>query len=153
MRPSVQTAGISSRAATLAGPTASGASRTAGSGGDSRRRSGVAGWIEPDGTARVVAARTAAWTARVTESEPLAYASSADARLLVFTPGNGATRVFRTAKQQLVKALPDSDVAVFDPAGLQLAIESRDSTVIWDVARVSARGCRRRNVGRRGIQP
>ena len=49
-------------------------------------------------------------------------------------PETGPRFVFRTAKQQLLKALPDSDNAVFDPAGLRLAIENRDSTVIWDVA-------------------
>ena len=91
------------------------------------------GWIEPDGTARVVDAGTAAWTAGVTESAPFAFASSAGARRLAVSDYD-ATRVFRVETRRLLRTLPTAVGAVFGPGGGRLATEGRP-TVIWDVSR------------------
>ncbi len=91
------------------------------------------GWIEPDGTARVVDARTAAWAAGVTESAPFAFASSAGARRLAVADYD-ATRVFRVETRRLLRTLPTAVGAVFGPGGGRLATEGRP-TVIWDVSR------------------
>jgi len=97
------------------------------------RAEGVAGWIDPDGTARVVDARTAAWAARVSEDAPFRFASSPDGRLFAVIPRFEAMRVFRTANHKLVATLPPAGGAVFSPDGRRLAAEGRD-TVIWNVA-------------------
>jgi WD40 repeat protein len=97
-------------------------------------RGGVTGWIDPDGTARVVDARTAAWAGRVTDAALSGFATSPDGRLLVVTRGSEATRVFRTATQGPVTALPPADDAVFSPDNRRLAAEG-GGTAIWDVAR------------------
>ena len=97
-------------------------------------RDGIAGWIDPDGTARVVDPRTEAWAGRVTRAAPYAFSSSADGRLLVVTPADGATKVFRTAARRLLRTLPPSAGAVFARSGRQLATE-RGRTTVWDVAR------------------
>ncbi len=97
------------------------------------RPQGVAGWIDPDGTARVVDARTAAWAARVTEDAPFRFASSPDGRLFAVMPRFEAMRVFRTANHKLVATLPTAGGAVFSPDGRRLAAEGSD-TVIWNVA-------------------
>ncbi len=96
-------------------------------------RDSVGGWIEPDGTARVVAARTEAWATKVTRSAPYSFSSSTDGRLLVVTPQGQAARVFRTAPQRLLRTLPPARGAVFAPNGLRLATEGSRTTV-WDVA-------------------
>lgn len=97
-------------------------------------RDGIGGWIDPDGTARVVDARTAAWAGRVIQNSPFDFASSPDGGRLAVTPEFDATRVFMTtATHRLVATMPPAGGAMFSPDGRRLATEG-GRPAIWNLA-------------------
>ena len=93
-------------------------------------RDGVQGWIDPDGTARVVDTRTASSATRLADEAPLTSASSADGRLVLVPAGTeGPAVVFRTATGKVVTTLSGVDAGVFSPDGRRVAAEGPDTVI------------------------
>jgi WD40 repeat protein len=96
------------------------------------KRDGLGGWIEPDGTARVVDAETAAWAGRLAKEWPYGFASSRNGRLFVAAGELGVTPIFRAQTRKLLTRLPESGGAVVSPDNLRVALQGgRDA--IWDL--------------------
>jgi WD40 repeat protein len=96
------------------------------------KRDGVGGWIEPDGTARVVDARAAARAARLAEEEAFTFVSSPSGGLFAPAGAFGGTPVYRSTTGKRIATLPEARGAQFSPDGQRLAIRG-DETVIWAV--------------------
>src|SRR5262245_14064679 len=97
---------------------------------------GIGGWIDPDGSARVVDARTAAAAARIAQEDPLSAASGPNGKLVAAWSASGPMRVFRTATGKPIASLSASGLreAVFGPNGHSIAAEGAD-TILWDLAK------------------
>jgi WD40 repeat protein len=93
------------------------------------KRDGLGGWIEPDATARVVNAETAASAARLASAYPYSFTTSRDGTLAV-VEGDELTRVVRTRTRKLVTTLPDAYGAVLSPGGSRVATQTG---IIWDL--------------------
>jgi len=98
------------------------------------KRDGVGGWIEPDGTARVVDAMTAASAARLARDTSYAFATGprggsfvAAGRDIEITP------VYRTRKRTVLAELPYSDGAALSPDGKRVVIQGSSGSEIWDL--------------------
>jgi WD40 repeat protein len=101
-------------------------------------RDGLGGWIEPDGTARVVGADTVASAARLALESPYGFASGRTGRLSVAAGREADTPVFRTRTRRQLTTLPASTGAVVSPDGSSVATLGFSeiyfgSGVIWDV--------------------
>jgi WD40 repeat protein len=92
---------------------------------------GLTGWLDADGTARVVAAHGTPAAARLPRSLELQAASSPSGRLFA-VPGARAP-VFTAAGKRLA-ALSAAHGVVFAPDGTRVAAEGPD-TVVWDFRR------------------
>ncbi len=103
------------------------------------KRDGVGGWIEPNGTARVVDAKTYASAARLARDAPYSFASSVSGK--VFVGGDEhATPVYRTRTGAVLAKLPptyaqheESPDAAVSPDGNLVAIQENVGAVIWNV--------------------
>jgi WD40 repeat protein len=93
-------------------------------------RDGLGGWIEPNGSARVVSAAAAASAARLVGHQGLWFASSPPGSTLV-VPGL-ATKVYRTGTGRRLATLPYGDEAAVAPNGHTVAAEGF-GTVLWDL--------------------
>jgi WD40 repeat protein/energy-coupling factor transporter ATP-binding protein EcfA2 len=103
------------------------------------KRDDVGGWIEPDGTARVVDAQTYASAARLARKAPYSFASSPSGKIFVGASGS-ATPVYHTRTGVVFAKLPPtySDVelnpdAAVSPDGSLAAIQEVVGAVIWDL--------------------
>ena len=102
-------------------------------------RDDVGGWIEPNGTARVVDAKTYASAARLASKAPFSFASSPSGTIFV-GGGEHATPVYRTRTGAVLAKLPpmygdvelNPDAAV-SPDGSLAAIQEVVGAVIWDL--------------------
>jgi WD40 repeat protein len=101
------------------------------------KRDGFGGWIEPDGTARVVDATTAASAARLVEHDETQYsfATGPTGRLLVSAGGTDDlhTPVYRTRKRTVLMELPYAEGATLSPDGQRVAIQGSFGNEIWDL--------------------
>ena len=107
--------------------------------GLARRRHYVGGWIEPNGTARVVDAKTYASAARLASKAPFSFASSPSGTIFV---GGGYMRRLSTAREPVRcwrncrpctatwKSIPNAAVS---PYGSLAAIQEVVGAVIWDL--------------------
>jgi WD40 repeat protein len=101
------------------------------------RRDRLGGWIEPDGTARVVDAVTAASAAQLANDTGTMY-TFATGRTGGLSVAAGAyddyTPVYRTRKPRTPQTkLPYADAAAVSPDGNRVAIEGYNGTEIWDL--------------------
>ena len=103
------------------------------------KRDDDGGWIEPNGTARVVDAKTYASAARLARHAPYSFASSVSGKVFV-GGGEHATPVYHTRTGVVLAKLPPTysdqegnhDAAV-SPDGSLVAIQEAAGAVIWDL--------------------
>jgi WD40 repeat protein len=99
------------------------------------RQDGLGGWIEPDGSARVVDAASAASAARLAQDIPYTFATGPSGRLFVAAGGEDQyhTPVYRTRKGTNFMKLPYSEGASFSPDGNFVAILGSYGIELWDL--------------------
>jgi WD40 repeat protein len=103
------------------------------------KRDDVGGWIEPNGTARVVDAQTYASAARLARHAPYSFASSVSGKVFV-GGGERATPVYRTRTGAVLAKLPPTSIApepnpdaAVSPDGSLVVIQEAAGAVIWDL--------------------
>jgi WD40 repeat protein len=102
------------------------------------KRDDVGGWIEPDGSARVVNAQMAGSAARVVRSAPYTFASGRQGKILVAavrsdSGDQDATVVFSTRTGKTLATLPHSLSVALSPDGTRVSLRGYSNDVIWDI--------------------